>query len=155
MPALLFSKSVQVQEIFALLFGGETTIREVRDVLKSEEQAAIGYYVDSDQRVQNVMICDFAFANSAGAALSLVPAGVVQQAVRKKDVDENLRDNLREVFNICANLFLSAEGEAVRLERVDLLPKTTVQIGSDSPQTFEVLFPRYPHGRIQLLTVES
>lgn len=153
MPAILFNKSVQVQDIFSLLYGGDTTIRELKTGIDAADRAVVACFVDAEQTLRHLLVCDFPFANSAGAALSLVPAAVVNQAVKRKQLDENLRDNLREVLNICSNLFLTAEGEAVRLDRMEFSPVNPGGGMACSSQTFEIQIPRYPSGRIELVAI--
>ncbi|WP_437223581.1 hypothetical protein SH661x_003273 [Planctomicrobium sp. SH661] len=151
MHAPLFAKSVHVHEIFSLLFGGDTVIREDTGHDGTMVQAVVAYYVDSNQIPRHVLICDHAFANSAGAALSLILPAVVAQAVKAKTIDGTLVDNLHEVLNISANLFSSEDDMQVRLDRVDLLPKERFECRSAIRHHFELLIPRYPAGRIQLL----
>jgi len=153
MHAPLFAKAVHVHEIFSLLFGGETQVRELPQAIPANDQAAVACYVNGNFVVQHALICDFAFANSAGAALCLVPAAVVNQAVQKKIVDENLIDNIKEIMNICANLFSPSETEQVRLQTVHVPPKSLDGYDFGAPLVFEVQIPRYPVGKIQVVSL--
>ena len=65
----------------------------------------VASYVDDTSAVQRVLVCDLALANSMGAAMSLIPAGVANDATKAGIVAENIQSNLSEVLNICVNLF--------------------------------------------------
>lgn len=150
MSAPAFPKSVYAREIFSVLFGGNTEVKECPFPESCRTPAAVGHYVDADGVPRCLILCDYEFANSAGAGLSLVLPAIVQQAVRKKLVDENLVDNLKEVLNICTNLFPCAEEHELRLDRVEIAPQGTVP-PHEFPQAYEVQIPRYPVGKICLV----
>jgi hypothetical protein len=61
--------------------------------------------VDDHNAVQRVLVCELALANSMGAAMSMIPAGVANDATKAGIVAENIQGNLGEVLNICVNLF--------------------------------------------------
>ncbi|WP_437185415.1 hypothetical protein SH668x_002520 [Planctomicrobium sp. SH668] len=153
MHVTLFSHASQVREIFSLLFGGETTVTESKVSIPQSDIATVAYYVNQSQQVRHLLIADLAFANAAGAALSLIPAGVVTQAIKRREVDQSITDNLREVMNICGNLFSDASQAAVRFDRLEVMPKSGEQFESAPRLAYDVQIARYPGGKIELLTL--
>ena len=58
-----------------------------------------------------LMHCDLAGAASTGAALSRIPMGAVQDAIKKGVIEEGLLENFREVANIMTVLTTAAAGK--------------------------------------------
>lgn len=66
-----------------------------------------------------VILCDIACAGSTGAALSKIPAGAVQDLVRKSALlDEDLLANFHEVANVMTVLTTAALGRRTILRNV-------------------------------------
>jgi hypothetical protein len=51
-------------------------------------------------------ICDMPFAARTGAALTVIPAPVAEEAIRAHRVEDTLSDNFREVLNVMTRFFL-------------------------------------------------
>lgn len=49
--------------------------------------------------------CDIAFAASAGAALTMIPADVVKECAADGEMTDRISENAREVLNVAASLF--------------------------------------------------
>ena len=88
----LFDKPVKVQSHPSPVMPG----RDVR---------VVGAYVDGSAAVRAVVFTDLTVGSALGAALALVPAQRVQEAVNAGAVPEDLADNTREVLNVAASLF--------------------------------------------------
>jgi hypothetical protein len=101
--------------------------------------------------------CDLGFANSAGASLSMVPLGVVNDATKKGEVPDNILANLHEVMNIAVNLFTT--GFSGRLELADVQRAADVDaslknaIKSGVSTVIDVSIPRYSSGRVSLISL--
>lgn len=61
-------------------------------------------YVDDDGRVGALLIADVAAAAGMSAALTLMPAGAVTDAMRAGELDEALLENWAEIANICTQV---------------------------------------------------
>jgi hypothetical protein len=72
-------------------------------------------YVDDTGKLVGLAICDVPLAACAGAALALIPAGAAAEATRAGQLPAEMFDNLREVLNVIASLFV---GTHVRLREV-------------------------------------
>jgi two-component system chemotaxis response regulator CheY len=65
-------------------------------------------------------VCDLAFALRTGAALTLVPPGVVEEAIRARALEDTLADNFHEVLNVMARFFDHGGSSRVQLGPVHL-----------------------------------
>lgn len=108
----------------------------------------VASYIDDANSVQRVLICDLALANSMGAAMSMIPAGVANDATKAGIVAENIASNLGEVLNICVNLF--TEDSTDRLTFSDLKvcsPKDPAPAVKQSVK-YALDIPRYAGGSL-------
>jgi hypothetical protein len=78
---------------------------EAAPVLRGRDVHVVGSYVDDAGAVRAVSFCDLTLGNVLGAALALVPATRVEDALAEGRVLPELADNTREVLNIAASLF--------------------------------------------------
>ncbi len=98
--------SVAVRELLNGLFDrAVTTSLEDQPVLRGRDVHVVGSYVDDTGAVRAVGMCDLVLGNVLGAALALVPAPRVEEALAEQRVPPDLADNTREVLNIAASLF--------------------------------------------------
>lgn len=89
----------------------------------------VGYYDDGKGACEGVWISDLPLSASMGAALSLIPAGVAQEAVKAGQLTQDIFDNTREVANIAANSFGAKRVRLVDLVRGDAqLPEEVAHI---------------------------
>lgn len=84
---------------------------------------SIAEYCNPDGEAVGYMACDLATGCRLGAALTQVPAGRVDEAVKDGAMPENLAENLYEVFNISVNL-IAPEGVRLVLNRVAQINQT-------------------------------
>ncbi|MGZ6741018.1 MAG: hypothetical protein ACXVD4_16210, partial [Nocardioides sp.] len=71
---------------------------EERPVLPGRDVHVVGSYVDDTGAVRAVVLADLVLGNVLGAALALVPAPRVAEAVEAGAVLAELADNTREVL---------------------------------------------------------
>lgn len=99
-------KGAEVKELLNGLFDrAVSTTDEAQPVLRGRDVHVVGSYVDDTGSVRAVAFCDLVLGNVLGAALALVPAPRVQEALSEGHVPADLADNTREVLNIAASLF--------------------------------------------------
>ena len=82
-----------------------TATEEPAPVLRGRDVHVVGSYVDDTGSIRAVAFCDLVMGNVLGAALALVPAPRVEEALGSGSVLPELADNTREVLNVAASLF--------------------------------------------------
>lgn len=80
--------------------------------------AVLGIYNGVDTEVVGLLVCSMSAAAYLGAALSLLPKPVAEDAIKKGSLDDTLLENFREVANICASLFAEQHGARAHLQSV-------------------------------------
>ena len=101
---------------------GVTAAEEPRPVLLGRDVRVVASYVDDESAVRAVVLLDLALGAALGAALALVPAQRVQDAVSAGAVPDDLADNTREVLNVSASLF-SCDDVHLKLRGVAVAPQ--------------------------------
>lgn len=149
--------SDQVSKIVVCLFGDDALVKQSSTPIPLTDKNVIAKYVDDDSNISRLVLCDLPFANNAGAALTMISPGVVADAIKDKELPDNILDNFREVMNIFVNLFAETTSQHLVLNDISV-----VSNDADEPTTkalnepveridFEVNVPRYGNGRIALL----
>ncbi len=143
--------------LFTMMVGPETVCKSRKIPLTTEECAIVATYLDNTSAVKRLLACDLAFANSAGAALSAIPAAAANNATKAGKVADNVMDNLSEVMNIAVNLFTESFGGRLELSSVsrrsELTPETLAALSSVQRVKIDVAIPRYDLGRVDLIAV--
>lgn len=140
----LFDKTVEVTEIKA---------RKIN----SSGQHCLGTYRDDKGGVTAAALFDFPFACYSAAALSMMPAGGAEDAVRTGDVPESLRENMYEILNVCVGFFGDGSlGANLRLNEMLLFPPTNPTQLKDALQNttgrkdYHIAIDGYGEGEITL-----
>ncbi|GAB5443764.1 MAG: hypothetical protein Fues2KO_41130 [Fuerstiella sp.] len=106
--------AAEVSDLMRGLFGLAITDKAAADF----QPYSIAEYVDESGDVAGYLSCDLASGCRMAAALTQIPAGRVDEAISDGAIDENLAENLNEVFNISVALLAPADGSRVVLKRV-------------------------------------
>jgi len=77
-------------------------------------------YAAEDGQLVVACVSDLRFAAMAGAALTMVPAGIAKAGVDAGQLSDSLKDNFSEVLNIVAQLVTSAGHSRVLLQKMEL-----------------------------------
>lgn len=93
----------EATSFFTGLFGLKVTA-EVDPSVDVDAVGALATYVNDEGEVKGRILCDLQGAAILGAALTQIPMGRVEDAVKEGSLPENLQENLSEVFNISVNL---------------------------------------------------
>ena len=148
---------IESNRLLAMLFGAETVCKLRKAEIPSQDYYIVASYHDSKGIVQRWVICDLAFANSAGASLSAIPPAVSKNATKTGRLADNVIENLTEVMNIAVNLLTESFGARLELASVslssDLTPETLAALASDRRVQIDVAIPRYELGRLDLVEV--
>ena len=150
MPANTLPNIDAIKELLGGLLGDGTVVRPGPAARKAEP-AVVADYVNDEGVAQARLICDLSLANSAGAALTMIPPPVAQEAIKKQEVPETILVNLQEILNICVNVFAGNEQQHLKLGRAQFVrpgqpgfPAAAVP----SSAAFEVQVPRYGQGTL-------
>jgi hypothetical protein len=154
LPGLIESK-----RLLTMLFGSETVCSLRKEAIPVENCAIVASYNDNEGKLQRLIVCDLAFANSAGAALSAIPAAVANRETKAGRFAENVLENLSEVMNIAVNMLNESFGGRLELSSVSqssgLASEIVGAIKSSHKVKIDVTIPRYELGRIDLIAVEN
>ena len=67
----------------------------------------VATYVDDDDKLVAVGVCDKPFVAYSGAVLSMIPAGAANDMIKDDDISPSILDNFYEVMNICSRLLMT------------------------------------------------
>ncbi len=87
-------------------------------------------YRDESGELLAVAMCDVAVGASFAAALSMVPASRVDDCVRDCRLDDILRENLHEVFNVLSAAFPMSGGPRVVLHEMRCRQAPSVDVAA-------------------------
>lgn len=118
---------------------------------------AVAVYTDDQGSVAALCLCDMSLASHAGAALSLIPAGVAAEAARTGVMPPSIAENLYEVANVAASLFNADGGPHLKLREVvtttQALPAALSEVASRASERIdlEVNITGYGQGQMSVL----
>ncbi|HTV95028.1 MAG TPA: hypothetical protein VME42_03475 [Steroidobacteraceae bacterium] len=106
-----------------------------------------------------VALCgaDAQLAASFGAALSMLPPNAAKEAAKARELSDTMRENLREVMNICTRLVLDGDSPHLKLDQLvhrKSLPAAAATL-LDAPKgrrEFQLQLPRYGGGVLTILS---
>ena len=122
-----------------------------------DDLALIAEFVTDEGEVGCLCAVDAEFTLRCGAALAMVPTTVVEEAMRRGELPENLVENVQEIANIMAQLFNSPKTPHLRLNTVHQMPgelPPAVTRLWDAPEfrrDFAIAIEGYGNGRMALL----
>lgn len=147
----------KVQDILGMLFDG----LDVKAGGAFDQTTAGGAWfgVFIDDTAQPVALCGADAALTAGlaAALSMLPLAAAKEAAKSRELSDVMRENLREVMNICTRLALDATSPHLKLEQVypvKALPPAAAAVLAKPAgrREFGLQLPRYGGGVLSLLS---
>lgn len=110
-----------VRELLEGLMGRDVTVGVAPPLAPGPATpASIGVYIDDAHQFSAVGCADLALSARMGACLGLLPVSAAQEAADSGVLDDTLRENLYEVFNIASALFNVPGADHVRL--ADMYP---------------------------------
>ena len=119
--------------------------------------AWFGVFVEDSGTPVALCGADVNLAASFGAALSMLPPGVVKEAAKTKQLNDVMCENLREIMNICTRLVLEADSPHLKLEKIypcQSLPAAAAAIlgAARGRREFQLQLPKYGGGVLSLLS---
>jgi len=130
----------EISELFTNLLGKQVTVKGGAPAADAKG-GTLAVYSDDAGAVGAVAVSDLPLASNAGAALSMIPAGMAEESIKAGALAENLADNWHEVLNVASQLFNCGAGHRVKL--ADIHP------ASDPPAAAAGLLGA-PGGRLDL-----
>jgi hypothetical protein len=117
-------------------------------------------YVDADQKLRFVALTDMAFLAGVGAALAMIPAGVVTEAIKTGKPSSVLTENAFEVMNIVASLYNDADGKGahIKIKALTVVPPLPAELAAQIAKPagrldLEIQLPGYANGKLTLLAL--
>ncbi|MFT7521034.1 MAG: hypothetical protein ACI9MC_003185, partial [Kiritimatiellia bacterium] len=120
----------------------------------------VSVYVDDNGVAGALLVTDVAASAGIAAALTLMPAGAVNEAVRMGELDENLLENWDEIANICTQTVRLAGFPVFKLKgtiqsSTGLTPEVETLISSAPYQVgWSVQVPGFSNGKISIFMAE-
>lgn len=145
-----------VSHLLRDLLGRQVTSKKIAGPLPAGPLVAATFIRD-DGLFSALCAVDLQLAANLGAALTMAPAAIANEAVKAKKLDELLSENVREVLNIGSRWFMpEEEAPHVKLKDVllDPLPKEVLAMIKLAPrQRFvEVEIAGYKGGKLGLFS---
>lgn len=122
-PQHALPSSKDVGSMLSQLLGRTVKVEWSTTAVPLKAPCVTGVYVTDEGAVAALCIVDLALACHLGAALSMIPAAVANEAVRKGALVDNLADNLHEVANVMASLFNHDGATHIKLREVVVATK--------------------------------
>lgn len=109
----------EIRDLLNGLLGRDVSLLPVGPLVPSATSPrSVAVYVDDRLTVRTVIACDLEFSARVAAALALMPVPVAEQAIAENRLDQNLAENLYEVFSVAASLFNVPGSVHVRLHEL-------------------------------------
>jgi len=146
-----------IAKLLTMLLGKEVSVSESTVGSKDLESAvAAGVYVDQQETPSALCVVDISLASYAGAALTMISAGVAKESIKSGTLAENLAENLYEVFNVCVAFFNQGDVPHIRFLDMYTTPPTlppdveTLTTGDTGQLDVEVDIKGYGSGKMSL-----
>ena len=127
------------------------------DPLPAAPSNVVAVYVTDRLAMSAVVVLDLAGAARLGAALGLLPAGGVDDAIDEGHLPEMLRDNCHEVMNVLASTFNTPGAPHVRLYELygpdSSLPSDVAALSQALGQRLDVRLSIAGYGGVHLSVV--
>jgi hypothetical protein len=120
--ATFLSDPIAVGKLLFNLMDRPVNVKRITPTPAPRGVLVVASYAHDDGSSAGICWMDMPAAGSAAAALTLTPVSIVDESVKSGKLLAPLDENVREVLNICARLFASAESHRVYLSEVYLPP---------------------------------
>lgn len=150
--------AAQVKDLLGILFDGLSVKPAAKLDVSAASTSYVGVYIADNGQPGALCACNLDFAANAGAALSILPPAVAKEAIKSKQLTDAMRENLREVMNICTRLVLKDGSPHLRLQEVypaKTLPAPAAAIvgGAKGRVDFDISLGKYGNGALSLMSL--
>lgn len=144
-----------IRDLLVDLLGRGAAVDKVKDA-RLEEPALVAEFVTEDGEIGILCAVDAEFTLRCGAALAMVPTSVVDDAMKRNELPDNLVENVQEVANILAQLLNGPRTPHLRLKSLHPLAELPPAVAAllDAPEfrrDFSIAIEGYGNGRMALL----
>lgn len=115
-----FPKALQVGMTLKELLRRNINAAPCPPMLRPKEGWVVAEYQLDDGSLVGYAICDLPFAVRTGAALTLIPPGAAEDAIKAHALEDTVSENFREVLNVMARFFDRGGNSRVHLGLVHL-----------------------------------
>jgi hypothetical protein len=150
--------AIEIAEALSQLLGKDV---EVQAVDSDQPMEVLVRYVDGDGRLVSAWTMDPALALSMGAALTMIPVDMVNEAMARGGEDPQLDENFREVVNVLSTIPATLLQRRSVLESVTrdtaTLQRTARQVSAAGGRwsVLDILVPGYPSGRVAVSMMQA
>ncbi|MGB5540669.1 MAG: hypothetical protein WBO37_11305, partial [Gammaproteobacteria bacterium] len=152
-------KEIEVRQMLTMLYGSKLTV-STGEALATDADCgyAAAVFVSDDGTPVTACVCDMQFAAFAGAALTRIPRGAAEDAVKSGKLSENMQGNLKEVMNICSRLFMDDNSPHLKLdnlyESIGVLPDSARSLMDSVQGRLDLIIsiPDYGDGKLSFLS---
>ncbi len=135
-----------VEKLMQCLLGNQVEARNSAPGPDLNKPHVVATYVDDSNNIQRLLICELGLANSMGAAMSMIPSGVANEATKAGVVGENILGNLSEVMNICVNLFTENSSDRLAFKEIKVCSPKDPAPAVKEVVKYALDIPRYTGG---------
>lgn len=96
-------KGLELAQLLTDLLGKSVKVKELSGPQSRALVGPVTVFDDPEGKAAAVSVADFEFAAYLGAALTMLPPGVAEQAVRGKKIAESIEENFGEVMNVLSS----------------------------------------------------
>jgi hypothetical protein len=158
--------AASIEELTGMLLGRKVKTKLIGAIPSSQFRAAATYVEDTGNLAFVVTTCMACLAG-VGAALALIPPGMVQEAVKTGKPSEMSVENAYEVFNVASSLFNTMsdatkdEVSAVHVKIGALTigpldPKLAAKIAKPIARVdYDINITGYPDGKLSVFQVAT
>lgn len=142
-----------VRKLFIDVFGDTLTAGVSYKPFDKTSPLVVATYQDEWGKPRRYVAVDLSLAIGLGTSLSMLPADVAKEALAKKILPDHVYANLKEVLNICVNLFMLTADYRLVLKGVEQFPSTAASpLAGDHcwTLTFDITINNYPGGKVLL-----
>ena len=138
-----------------MILGDKLDVSECVPINLGGQHAAT--FVDDDNKLVALCICDNHFVVYSGAALSMIPVDVANEVIAGGALTEVMVANFYEVMNICSKLLMSDSSAHLRLDKALRPDEASESICSLEASAqiagFGVDIPRYGKGALTFVVI--
>jgi len=150
--------AAQVKDLLGILFDGLAVKPAAKLDVSPASSSYVAVYISDEGSPAALCACSLDFAANAGAALSILPPAAAKDAIKSKQLTDPMRENLREVMNICTRLVLKDGSPHLKLQDVYPAnslpaPAAAVASGAKGRADFEIALGKYGNGVLSLLAL--
>ncbi|MDJ0763170.1 MAG: hypothetical protein QNJ97_09305 [Myxococcota bacterium] len=151
----------EVAELFTGLLGEPVTTVPADATIRIEDIFVACDYITDNDEVDVVAVMNLEFASRMGSAIAMIPSPTAEAKIREQQLNDETKENIQEVFNICASLFNKEDTAHHKFRRIylsqeeDLPPD--IQAIIDNPigrLDLDVDIPGYGTGKVSYLSIK-